>query len=738
MRQNKTIQTNYTSANQSRIKLRLTALAVLTAAIFTFQSCDSDDLPPGRIPDDVVALINSVDMLPVAEEFAERIEIIKETTSVEQNNETTTQWMCVTKRISASRNPDEFAMINPLASVLWPGNLIQGASLASGVPTPIPVHNFRQPGRISLAIVTGGSQGAKMYREVDRMTFSAVNQAMSDILSGFPGQGPAQYSFSMDYIRSESELHFVLNSSFSGWGARASAGHMRFSSDSLTRILVRLRQAYFTMVYDDPHGFHDVFTPDITLNDLRNFTGHGNPITYISSVTFGRVFYILYESTVSEDSLRTTLSASFNATGVGVSISADMRRKIHETLARTTAQVFQLGGDGYGGITAAMAVDLDAIRSFLERGINFNAQNVGAPISYTVRYLKNNQIVRVNNTMEFEIEQCTPMITDNVIDLRTVSESGNGFTFANNVLTVQNGANLIITTNNISTARSIAVNGTASITLRNATITGAERVSPISLNRDASLTLTLEGTNRLTASMGRAGIQTSDAILTIRGTGTLIATGGNGENGVIHGAIGNRSGNGGGAGIGGSTEQNGGTITINSGTIIAQGGRAGNGGAATRTPSFMPNFPYSYNIGLGGGGAGAGLGGGGGRLWRELFTNTHHVGNGATVIINGGTVTATGGAAGTGSNGIGSGGLSRGGGGGGGAGANIGGGGGAGGGGGSGRYGGVNNNQRGANGTNSNGGIGGRGGNGGGIGSPSFAGDSGGNGGTAGVLIDNR
>jgi len=77
-------------------------------------------------------------------------------------------------------------MFNPLASVLWPGNLVQGASIASGVPTSIPVTK-RQPGNISLAIVTPGSDGALMHRTVDKMQFSNVNQAMNDILSGFTG-----------------------------------------------------------------------------------------------------------------------------------------------------------------------------------------------------------------------------------------------------------------------------------------------------------------------------------------------------------------------------------------------------------------------------------------------------------------------------------------------------------------------------------------------------------------------
>jgi hypothetical protein len=767
----KTIKNNSTIANRSGTVFKMLTLSALAAGIFILHSCEKE-VSQGRINEDVISLIHSVEVFQEAEEFAERVEVLQENTWIQQTNTDprlrslvpagdeepdtrnaldcfafSVEWKCTTKRISASRNPDDFVMFNPLASVLWPGNLVQGKSLESGIPTAIPVAK-RQPGNISLAIVTGGAQGAAMYRTVDRMSFSGVNQAMNNILSEFPGQGYAQYNFEMDVVESSEHLEFLLNASFSGWGATAKAGFSTGSSHDMSRILVRLHQAYFTMVYDDPHGLDGVFTPDITVNDLRNYTDNGNPICYISSVTYGRIFYLLYESDATVDSLRIALNASFK--GLGVNAGADFKRQIQNTLDKTTARVFQLGGDGAGGITAGIAVELDGIQAFMERGINFNAQNVGAPISYTVKYLKNAQLVRMNSMMQFDVEECVPTVTENdcfgqvkVIDLATVSESGDGYTWRNNVLTVNNGADIIITTNSVTTARRIAVNGSANITLRNVSIT-SDGASPITLNRDANLTLTIEGTNRLTASRTYAGIQTSDAILTIRGTGTLIATGGRAENSGdnIFGMGLYRSYMGAGAGIGGSYSGNGGTITINSGTVIAQGGRAGNGELVST--SFMGTENWA---GIGGGGAGAGIGGGGGYMTSDFHpsnggTITNYVGNGATVIINGGTITATGGAHGSGSNGNGSSGLARGGGGGGGAGANIGGGGGAGGAGG---IGGTSSSRggSGANGTISDvfSRVGGNGGNGGSNTntSASFAiGDRGGTGGAAGVLINNR
>jgi len=420
----------------SRGNFKIFVLAMLVSGIFTFNTCKKDK--DGNVPQNVIDLVHEVEGFIEKPVWAEKEEVVPESdfSWYEQTDDDprvksssgliksstldcpafNVKWDCVMKRYSASQNPNDFVMFNPLASVLWPGNLVQGASLETGVPTSIPVTK-RQPGNISLAIVTSGSIGATMYRTVDKMQFSYVNQAMNEILSGFSGQGYAQYNFEMDVVKSSEHLEFLLNASFAGWGASVRAGLSTNSSDDKTRILVKLHQSYFTMVYDDPAGLDGVFTPDITVNDLRNYTGiddngKPNPICYISSVTYGRMYYLLFESSASENELTAALNASYK--GWGVSAGSEMDAKTKETFAKTTARVFQMGGGGEGGITAGTAVDLEAIRDFMEKGINFNAQNTGAPISYTVKYLKDAKIVRMNNAMEYEVPDCVPEVTDNV------------------------------------------------------------------------------------------------------------------------------------------------------------------------------------------------------------------------------------------------------------------------------------------------------------------------------------
>ena len=98
------------------------------------------------------------------------------------------------------------------------------------------------------------------------------------------------------------------------------------------------------------------------------------------------------------------------------------------------------------------------------------------------------------------------------------------------------------------------------IILDNASITKGSGNAAINLN-DASVEIQLVGTSSIRSNSGMAGINVaSGGSLTISGSGTLKAYGGNNA-----------------AGIGGSSSRDCGAITINSGTVIATGGSGGAG-----------------------------------------------------------------------------------------------------------------------------------------------------------------
>ena len=139
-------------------------------------------------------------------------------------------------------------------------------------------------------------------------------------------------------------------------------------------------------------------------------------------------------------------------------------------------------------------------------------------------------------------------------------------------------------------------------------------------NSTGNVTIILDGTNTLKSGVSWAGLQKNGEYisetrgkLTITGTGSLTAIGGDS-----------------GAGIGGGSQSNGSNITISGGTINAQSGvdAAGIGGGYEGSGSYITISGGTVSASNDSGGAGIG---GGNR------------GSGSNIIISGGTVTAKGG-----------------------------------------------------------------------------------------------
>ena len=106
-------------------------------------------------------------------------------------------------------NSEDFAILDPWASILWPGCLIQGKSIrGKNIPTAIPIISKRQPGRINLQVISGarsaGDDGEGLwYEEVSEMRESNVIQAQNKLIRRWQESGvPASTSFTMEVVGS--------------------------------------------------------------------------------------------------------------------------------------------------------------------------------------------------------------------------------------------------------------------------------------------------------------------------------------------------------------------------------------------------------------------------------------------------------------------------------------------------------------------------------------------------------
>ena len=312
-----------------------------------------------------------------------------------------------TMQYDFSTNSEDFAILDPWPSVLWPGCLIQGNSIrGKNVPTTIPIISKRQPGRINLQIISGaqpvGDDGEGLwYEEVQEMRESNVIQAQNRLIRRWRESGvPASVSFTMEVVHSAEEAIIASGLDIDkSWGKIKAFFSTGFDKKK-NHVLVKLYQRFYTLSYEDPDGgFKGVFKPTIEKSDLAPYTGPGNPICYVSSVSYGRVYYLLFESSHNSSALVSALSTSFADMKAGLGVQKS------QVLNETRVKMIQRGGDAYGGLVAAITPS--QVFKFIEEGALPSAQNVGAPISFNVKHLYDAWPVRMSNTLSYSYDKVT-------------------------------------------------------------------------------------------------------------------------------------------------------------------------------------------------------------------------------------------------------------------------------------------------------------------------------------------
>ena len=308
-------------------------------------------------------------------------------------------FFCTRTTVDATEAPGDFPLFDPNADLIFPGNLLQGASLEQATPDPIPVK--RGPGTIVMTLNNGADSVSRAIPEVN---LSNVFNAQNQIISENPGSIPARFAFTFEQVDSREQLALALDVSFNNLTTKVSA-QLAFSSDKeYHRFLVKLDQSFFTMAYQLPTTKSEIFAPNVTPERLAQFVGEGNPATFISSVTYGRKFYLLVESTSSRQDMEASLNASFSAAVAGGSLNAGA--KYVTDLQNVRIKAYALGGESSAAL-GAITTNFDELKKFLAQGADIKT---GLPLSYVVRSLSRpDKIVKVKVATKYDIMDCVPI-----------------------------------------------------------------------------------------------------------------------------------------------------------------------------------------------------------------------------------------------------------------------------------------------------------------------------------------
>ena len=293
---------------------------------------------------------------------------------------------------------DRFVAFQPNSATLWPGSIVRGSDAEAGLLTPVGVPLAPVTFSVSLENLAGSPVG-----EMEVPSLSSFREAQNAILSAdVTGSVPAKLEYRIHEIYSASQLSVALGASVDWPGGNEIAASFDFASETKkTRVVVDFTQAYYTADVNTPSRPSDFFARGVTVDDLDDFVGEGNPPVYVQSITYGRRVIFTVETTAARDELEAALSAAYQG-AVGVNVDVAVAHK--DLLEEAKIHAFVLGGSASDA--TAVIDGFDGLSAYIHRGGDYSKESPGAPIAYKLAYL-DNAVTTMSFTTEYAERECT-------------------------------------------------------------------------------------------------------------------------------------------------------------------------------------------------------------------------------------------------------------------------------------------------------------------------------------------
>ncbi len=304
---------------------------------------------------------------------------------------------CTYSQYTETKQFERFVAFQPNSATLWPGAVVRGQDAHNGILTPIGVPRAPMTFSISLENISGSPVGYMV-----EPSLSAFREERNRILAtDVTGATAASLEFNVTEVYSESQLSLALGASVSWPGGGEIAASFDFNSqEKKTKIVVNFVQSYYTIDVDTPPTPKDFFAPDVTLAQLQQYMGEGNPPMYVQSITFGRRVVFSVETDESTENIAAALAATYTS---AVDVNASVNLEHQQMLQESSIQAFVIGGSG---AEATGIIDgFDGLITYIRNGGNYSKDSPGAAIAYKLAYL-DNAVTKFAFTTEYSERHC--------------------------------------------------------------------------------------------------------------------------------------------------------------------------------------------------------------------------------------------------------------------------------------------------------------------------------------------
>jgi thiol-activated cytolysin len=397
--------------------------------IFLYSGCTKDPVSPEATSNDGASINAYIQKLSYNPELlldyqttggqSSSKEIISSDTATSTSSSGDQQVTCISTTYNLKENFENIAILRPMSGVIWPGALVKGnQSMMDGLPDPITLP--RAPVTFSIDLPGIGGNGVKI---VENPTNSNIQAAIDSALEwwnanayqeGYVNSSSSSYKVRTAYSSKQIALDVGLNAEWATGDVSAQFNYQ--SNEQKTVIMAVYKQAFYTITMDSPVSPDAVFGKDVTLEQVKSVMDDAAPPAYVQSVTYGRIIMFRMETSYNASSYDIESAFKYAA---GVSVDGSLELEYKNILKNSSIEVIVLGGNASISSSAVTARSADDLVPIIE-GDNavYSRNNPGVPISYTIRYLKDNSLAKLGYFTQYTATECSTVKTVNDINVK--------------------------------------------------------------------------------------------------------------------------------------------------------------------------------------------------------------------------------------------------------------------------------------------------------------------------------
>jgi len=236
---------------------------------------------------------------------------------------------------------------------------------------------------------------------------STVDGAIDDIVTTFLNKGVVkapEYGYEVKETYSFNQVMLDIGIA-TEWGTGSAVGKFHWENqEEKSTVFVKFVQKYYTAYIDPPSSPAAYFDNSVTPDHLKPYTGHGDPLSYVESVTFGRIGILSITSTASRDSLQSSVQTSMNRFLKNLDVDGAYKQLLEESEIKL---LILGGGDTTNDEVDSLDTDpVTGLKNWIRSGMELTQATKGVPIAYTVAHLKDNSKSWFQYTTTFKRKSC--------------------------------------------------------------------------------------------------------------------------------------------------------------------------------------------------------------------------------------------------------------------------------------------------------------------------------------------